>query len=143
MTPLEQLPLEDQTASNETPSTKAGDSQAPEAPSPTTQPPPERCAGGRTSARSPGTAKEVRAGARPRRPSKKGPKVSKAPTATVNLVMLTSRISDVDGRFVARRRVAQAVGGRAEDLIERGLARRATQPEIEAAARVGPIVRLG
>jgi hypothetical protein len=88
-----------------------------------------RKAGPRTAAKAPKSA-SARAGARPRRLTPDARPVP--PKPTIHLIMLTSRVSDEAGKSVARRRLAVATEGRAEDLILRGQARLATAEEVSA-----------
>lgn len=100
---------------------------------------PARKAGDRTAARAPKKGSAAKSGARPRR-LKADARPEPAPT-NVHLVMLTSRVSDVEGRFVARRRLVLATEDRAGDLIVRGQAREATADEIKSASADLPKIR--
>lgn len=143
-TPLDQIPEEHRArvaAEREEQAVAAKEAEArkaEEAAAARTAKPASRKAGDRTAARAPKKT-AARAGARPKR--LKADTAPEPEPTDVHLVMLTSRVSDVDGRFVARRRLVLSTQSRAGELIVRGQAREATADEIKSAAGALPKIR--
>ena len=95
----------------------------------------------RTAARAPKKGAAARTGARARR-SSAAADGEPVEIKRVPMIMQTSRISDVNGRAVARRRLALVADSRVEHLHDRGYARAATKEEVEAAKAAGQAVPL-